>query len=206
LIDVRQIHRDVFVARRTIRTCIKTFRRNALPATPKSLQIRPDLRLSGKRARVQLQKGATNMRINRFLSITAGLALAFAAAATWAATTPASLQNQPTANSWMQDTARSTPGVSGWAVVSSNGRLARGKHAASVVHTNGSGNYQVYFSSNIRSCSYTATIGMPGHANVSGIGFITVVATSGSTKGVYIDTYNSSGTPTDLGFHLNVAC
>ena len=145
------------------------------------------------------------MRINRLLSITAGLTLAIAAGATWAATTPASRQNQATANSWMQDTVPSTPGVSGWAVVGSDGTLAR-KHNATKVDTNGTGQYVVYFSSNIRRCAYTATIGLTGAGGVSDPGFVTVVGAGVSVHAVYIETFDKTGTLADLGFHLIVTC
>ena len=146
------------------------------------------------------------MRINRLLSITAGLTLAIAAGATWAATTPASRQNQPTANSWMQDTVPSTPGVSGWAVVNSDGSLARGHNATSVIHTSGDSFYKVRFNSNVRRCEYNATIGQSGHEGEPSAAFVTVVGASASVEEVFVETYNSSGTGAEEGFHLNVTC
>ena len=146
------------------------------------------------------------MRINKLLSITAGLTLAIAAGATWAATTPASRQNQPTANSWMQDVVPGTPGVSGWAVVNSDGSLARGHNVTSVIHTSGDAYYKVRFNSNVRRCEYNATIGYSGHSGDAPAAFVTVVGASASVEEVFVNTYNNTGTAAEESFHLNVTC
>jgi hypothetical protein len=94
-------------------------------------------------------------------------------------------------------------GQYGYAVVNSNGTLARGHHAVKSDRI-ATGQYEVIFDSNVRLGAYIATIGLSGASGSSPAGQIAVVARLNNVNGVYIETFNSSGTPADLGFHLGV--
>jgi hypothetical protein len=96
-------------------------------------------------------------------------------------------------------------GVSGFAVVNSDGTLARRINAKSSVK-NSTGTYVVHFNSVVTKCAYTGAIGLSGTSGSSSPGFITVVGRAGDAKGIFIQTFNSAGTLTDLGFHLVVTC
>jgi hypothetical protein len=92
-----------------------------------------------------------------------------------------------------------------WAVVNSNGTLARGRGARDA-NALGSGGYEVLFDRNVRRCAYTATIGLSGAKGNSSPGEITVVGRNGATNGVFIKTRNSSGASANRGFHLTLNC
>jgi hypothetical protein len=141
------------------------------------------------------------MRVRRMLLVPAVLAGAIAAAAA----APVSRPNQPTADSWMQDNTSLPPGVNSWAVVNSDGTLARGLHARKVVHSQ-TGYYTVYFGSNIAQCAYTATIGLSGYVGYPAPGFVTVIRAAASRRAVFVSTYDDTGAVADEGFHLAVSC
>jgi hypothetical protein len=76
----------------------------------------------------------------------------------------------------------------------------------------GTGIYQVNFytsataQKNISACVWTAT---PGYGPFSGDlapSFLTIAGRAGTTNGVWIHTFNSAGTSTDLPFLLVVSC
>lgn|SRR5215207_3109166 len=92
-----------------------------------------------------------------------------------------------------------------FAVVDSNGTLARGTGAVSAKRLD-AGKYEVIFDRNVRTCGYTATIGLSGASGSSPPGEITTVGRVNNVNGVYVATYNSSGSPSSRGFHLQVAC
>lgn len=96
-------------------------------------------------------------------------------------------------------------GISGFAVVDSDATLNRKLNAKSVAH-DGVGSYIVRFNSNIRKCAYTGNVGLSGSSGVSSPGYVTVVGAGVDVKGVYVQTFDSSGTVTDLGFQLVVTC
>jgi hypothetical protein len=92
-----------------------------------------------------------------------------------------------------------------WAVVNSDGTLARGKGALDA-STLGGGSYEVLFDRNVRKCAYTATIGLSGAAGSEVPGEITVVGRAGANNGVFITTHDSTGAFADRGFHLTLNC
>ena len=96
-------------------------------------------------------------------------------------------------------------GSSLFAVVNSDGSLARGSAVSSAHLGFGPGTYEVIFSSNIAGCAYPATLGLstPG---ITLPGEIQVVNRAGNPNGVFVATYDSTGTSADRGFHLMVAC
>jgi hypothetical protein len=67
----------------------------------------------------------------------------------------------------------------------------------------GIGSYKVGFARSVAGCAYTATLGTTDTTAVPA-GRITVGANPDGSVAVY--TYDASGTPTDLPFHVLVAC
>lgn len=89
-----------------------------------------------------------------------------------------------------------------FAVVSAAGALVRGgPHAVSATHL-GTGIYQVLFDHDITGSAYIGTIGLTGSSGESPAGQIAVVGRAGAANGVFVQTFNATGTPTDLAFHL----
>jgi hypothetical protein len=93
-----------------------------------------------------------------------------------------------------------------FAVVAANGDLVRGNQADLVTHSDGAGSYIVEFDRNIRSCSYTATIGLSGASGTSARGFVTVVGAAANTRSVFVTTDDVAGNGAERGFHLQVLC
>jgi hypothetical protein len=98
-----------------------------------------------------------------------------------------------------------------WAVVKSDGTLARGKGAVSATHFGvGNGIYGVRFDRNVTKCVYTATIGLSAiQDTVTGTsppGEITVAPLANAPNGVFVTTHNSAGTSENRGFHLALNC
>lgn len=94
---------------------------------------------------------------------------------------------------------------SGFAVVGSDGTLVRGGNTTGAIHL-GTGIYEVDFSSSVKKCVFTATIGLPGSDGTNSPGFVTVAGRGGNDDGVYLRTYDQKGNSADFGFHLNVRC
>ena len=92
-----------------------------------------------------------------------------------------------------------------WAVVDSDGTLARGQGALDANRLS-DGTYEVLFDRGIRGCAYTATIGLSGAAGVEAPGEITVVGRFEAGNGVFITTHDSTGASANRGFHLTVNC
>lgn len=90
-----------------------------------------------------------------------------------------------------------------FAVVNANGTLARGCQAVSAAHL-GTGTYQVLFTHDITGSAYIGTIGLSVSIGSSPAGEIAVVGRFGAANGVFVQTFNSAGVPTDLGFHLAI--
>jgi hypothetical protein len=101
--------------------------------------------------------------------------------------------------------AKATPGTV-YAVVASNGNLARGDGAVRVDRGRYRGDYIVHFNRNVTGCAYNATIGLPGRTDVSAPGFITVVGSNASNKAVFVSTYGLNAASAARGFHLTVTC
>lgn len=89
-----------------------------------------------------------------------------------------------------------------FAVVAPNGDFLRG-NATSGGHTAvGSGTYTVGFVRSVSACAYSATLGSTDGSVVQP-GRITVTDAAGRVE---VHTFDAAGTPTDLPFHLIVAC
>ncbi|HET6507397.1 MAG TPA: hypothetical protein VFG42_11470 [Baekduia sp.] len=100
--------------------------------------------------------------------------------------------------------AQGKPGVDAikhFAVLNSGGVRLRGD-ATSGGSAGGVGNYTVGFAEPISGCAYSATLGTADGSKAPA-GRITVNDQGGA---VGVQTYDASGAPADLGFHLIVAC
>ena len=97
------------------------------------------------------------------------------------------------------------PATTLWAVVESNGTLARGS-SVTVTTQSATGQYQVRFNQNVRGCVYIATLGLTGASLTAPPGMITVVGENVSVFGVWISIYDSAGVLADRSFHLAVFC
>jgi hypothetical protein len=103
-------------------------------------------------------------------------------------------------------------GEAPWAVVNSDATLARGNRVSSVM-TSSTGNYRVYFTRDVTTCSFNATIGLAGNSGTEAPGFITVVGTFADgplgephENGVFVTTDDIRGANAERGFHLQVDC
>src|SRR5918912_123832 len=95
-----------------------------------------------------------------------------------------------------------SPAAKFFAAVDSNGVFLRG-NATSGGHTAvGSGVYTVGFAQSVSSCAYTATLGTTDGSAVAA-GRVTVTDVGGRVE---VRTFDAAGNPTDLPFHLMVAC
>jgi hypothetical protein len=92
-----------------------------------------------------------------------------------------------------------------FAVVNSNGSLARGLGAVSSRGTGLIGNYEVIFNRDVRNCAYVATIGR-FNTGVAAPGEITVASRGGNNNGVFLTLKDSAGNRRAEGFHLVVTC
>jgi hypothetical protein len=91
-----------------------------------------------------------------------------------------------------------------WAVVNSDGTLARGDGVSSSRRL-AAGQYEVRFTGrNVRDCAYTATLGNAGIT--AQLGFVSAVRRSDLFDSVFVATWNTASTATDLPFHLMVSC
>ncbi|SCL14377.1 hypothetical protein GA0070616_0423 [Micromonospora nigra] len=91
-----------------------------------------------------------------------------------------------------------------WAVVESNGVLARGFGAVSATRL-GVGQYQVVFSHDLTRSAYVGSLGLTGSIGSSPSGEIAVVGRFGVPNGVFVQTFNSAGAPADRAFHLTIS-
>jgi hypothetical protein len=93
-----------------------------------------------------------------------------------------------------------------WAVVNSDGTLARDRGATSAASLGVDGQYEVVFNRNVSACSYTATLG-DATASTGAVGIATVAPREGNVKGVFVQTFDAlTGTEANLPFHLAVFC
>jgi hypothetical protein len=115
--------------------------------------------------------------------------------------------NDPADEAAPAGTTQARPARDFYAVVDSDGTLARGRGAVSAERfAEGSGQYEVIFDRAVRNCAYVATIGISGSLGLSRPGEITVAARFENNRGVFVSTHNSTGVLRDRGFHLQVSC
>ncbi|WP_229399440.1 hypothetical protein [Micromonospora okii] len=94
-------------------------------------------------------------------------------------------------------------GSTSFAVVSSAGGLLRANDAVSATRY-GPGQYQVVFNRSLTRGAYVATVGTTTDCCIPAAGEISVAPRLGTPNGVYIQTYDLTGVPTDVPFHLAV--
>lgn len=92
-----------------------------------------------------------------------------------------------------------------FAVVNSNGTRLRGKGDANSSRIS-TGTYDIRFARNITQCGWVGTIGLGTMSGSVGPSFISVTGRAGTTNGVFVQTWNSSGTLTDLPFIVYIDC
>jgi hypothetical protein len=92
-----------------------------------------------------------------------------------------------------------------FAVVDSNGALARGGHVVSTAHL-GTGSYEVIFDSKVSKCAFTSSIGTTGAGSVPNPGQVTVAGRAGNVNGVFVKIVDRTGADVDQPFHLGVNC
>jgi hypothetical protein len=92
---------------------------------------------------------------------------------------------------------------SGFAVVDSSGALERG--TATGASRSGTGTYAVEFSHSVKKCVFTATTGSTS-VGAPPNGYVTVAGEGEDPNGVFVATFDPTGAPADLAFHLNVLC
>ncbi len=90
-----------------------------------------------------------------------------------------------------------------FAVVRSDGSLARGFQAVSAARL-APGRYQVLFAHDLTGSAYTGTLGLDVNSGVSPSGQIAVVGRAGAPNGVFVETFDATGSFADRGFHLAV--
>ncbi|MGN6378023.1 MAG: hypothetical protein ACTHNU_03645 [Gaiellales bacterium] len=99
--------------------------------------------------------------------------------------------------------------VKGAAVINADATIARSStlpFKVTSASSLGAGVYQVLFSGNVSACAYEATIGLSTNGGSIQGGQITTAGRAGNTKGVFVETTNAAGTPTNQPFHLIVVC
>ena len=99
-----------------------------------------------------------------------------------------------------------------WAVIDRDATLVRGRNVVRTTHLD-TGTYEVFFTGDVSNGAFVATIGRPGIATEPP-GEITVALRCcpgfgaftpfDDNKGVWIQTFDSSGQPRDTSFHLIV--
>lgn len=79
-----------------------------------------------------------------------------------------------------------------------------GAKANAVVVTTGA--YQVNFNRPIVGCVWTGSIGFGSFTGQTGPSFISVTGRGGTTKSLFVQTWNQSGAPTNVPFEVHVIC
>ncbi|HLE84898.1 MAG TPA: hypothetical protein VJG13_11205 [Thermoanaerobaculia bacterium] len=95
-----------------------------------------------------------------------------------------------------------------WAVVETDGTLVRGRNVVRSTKLPGVGTYEVVFTNDVSGGVYVATIGRPGistePAGEIGVALRCCLPPAEANKGVWVDTHDSNGLPSDRAFHLVV--
>jgi hypothetical protein len=91
-----------------------------------------------------------------------------------------------------------------WAVVERDGTLVRGRNVVHSKKLPGTGQYEVVFTGDVTNGVYVATIGRPGIYTEPAGEFGVALRYGSGGKGVWVDTHDSNGSPSDRAFHLVV--
>lgn len=145
------------------------------------------------------------MRNEKLLVILIALGLALSAPlATWAKKAKESQKGGLPA---LEDRVELDEGANNWAVVNSDGTLARSNSNAGAVSSSrsGTGSYDVTFAKDVQGCAFIASLGDTG-TGVPPVGTIGVAGGGGDVDSVVAQTSNSVGVAADASFHLLVSC
>lgn len=92
-----------------------------------------------------------------------------------------------------------------FAVVNADGTKLRGKAVASTAHLS-PGVYDVRFNRNLSACAWTGTVGFGTFGGSTAAPMISISGRAGTNNGLFVQTFNSAGTPTDLPFSAIAIC
>jgi hypothetical protein len=95
------------------------------------------------------------------------------------------------------------PATALWAVIAAAGTTSRSSHVTSSEKA-AAGQYVVIFDRDVKACAFVGSLG--GIAAESVVGQISVTRRSINANGVFVRTYDSTGTAADKSFHLAVFC
>jgi hypothetical protein len=93
-----------------------------------------------------------------------------------------------------------------YGVVNADGTVSAQRFGISSATKLSTGTYQINMGAPITACAYVATLGLSGNSGTSAPGSVTVVGRVGTTNGIFLQTFNSTGGLADHGFHLVVTC
>ncbi len=93
-----------------------------------------------------------------------------------------------------------------YAVVNADGSLARAGCPGTTSTLLATGDYQVSFPRDISACGFVATVGLSSFGGSVPASMITEAGRAGDNSAAFVQTFNSAGTLTSLGFHLSVQC
>ena len=92
-----------------------------------------------------------------------------------------------------------------WAVVNSDGTLARQTKDITGVVRLAPGQYRVFAKGDVRNCAYVATAGAAG-PDVPPRTYADVAQGFFDPRSAFVETYDSTGTQVDSDFHLAILC
>jgi hypothetical protein len=92
-----------------------------------------------------------------------------------------------------------------FAVINRDGTTLRGKAVTSSSRIS-TGAYDVRWNRNITTCAWTGTLGLGGFLGGTGPGMISVTGRAGTNNGVFVETFDRTGTSTDEPFTVLVVC
>ena len=92
-----------------------------------------------------------------------------------------------------------------FAVVNAGGTALRGKALASST-TLSTGVYDVRFNRDTSLCSWVSTVGFGTFSGSTGPAMITITGRAGTNNGLFVTTFDSTGTPANLPFSADVIC
>ncbi|HEU4422517.1 MAG TPA: hypothetical protein VFR67_08235, partial [Pilimelia sp.] len=91
-----------------------------------------------------------------------------------------------------------------WVVIDNAGEARRG--TAENTKRLGTGQWEVTFNRDVRSCTHLATVGDPGDGAVADPGLVFTASGHESARGVFVETKNLGGGLQDFPFHLRTIC
>jgi hypothetical protein len=93
-----------------------------------------------------------------------------------------------------------------WAVVESDGTLARGSGVTKTDQPFGTGTYEVVFNQDVFNCAYLTGLGDGGDTGAEYKGNVAVTHRDGNRNAVFVRAFDATGTLADQPFHMAVFC